>query len=96
MRLGGVTIASSGNINVAASASNVPWEVTFDLIVRSTGAGGTAEGQGKRIQNGVVDHMPNTGTVAFDTTVVKTLGLAVTPEHAGTTIVQRQLIVQAL
>jgi hypothetical protein len=96
IRLGGVTIASSGATNIAAGASNLPWEVQFDLVVITTGAGGTAEAQGTRFHNTTTDGMSNAATVAFDTTVAKTLGLAVTPSATAVTVVQRQLIVQAL
>ena len=40
--------------------------------------------------------MENTATVAFNTTVAKTFGLAMTPSGVAVTCVQRQLIIQAL
>lgn len=96
VRLGGVAIASSGAANIGASVTNLPWQLTFDLVVITTGVSGTAEAQGERRLNATLLPLDNTATVAFDTTVAKTFGLAVTHELAGQSTVQRELLVEAL
>jgi hypothetical protein len=98
IRLGGVTIGSFAAISLAATTANKGYEIRADLIVVSTGAGGTVELQGVAAANGVIEQIGNTARASFDTTAAKTLGVAVTMSAANASVNtdQRMVSVEVL
>lgn len=77
LRWGGISgtiIATTGSINVASSLSDNGWFADAVIMIRSTGASGTAEAQSfLAMQSGALgslsSYMSNTTTFAIDTTV---------------------------
>lgn len=100
IRLGGVTIGTFTAVSLNATTANRGYEIRADLIVVSTGAGGTAELQGTLNANrgGTVSELENTARVTFDTTAAKTFGVAVTMSVANALVNtdQRAITVEAL
>lgn len=79
VKLGGVTLATSGAVTHAAETNRV-WMLTFLLTCRTTGAGGTVIGQGGvfHYETGgpasvALAELPMAATAALNTTLARTL-----------------------
>ena len=75
VKLGSVSICTTGAFAIAGAATNVGWVASVDITCRSTGASGTVHGQGmylystngqQPIQNTAVATVDTTGTLTLD------------------------------
>ena len=78
LKLGSVTIASSGAIFLGSGKSNVPFTVQATFVCRSTGSSGTVFTFGDVTRDGNVDPINNgTSTSTINTTTGQTLDVTV-------------------
>lgn len=85
-------------VSTAASTTNNQWNLTWHGIITAIGSSGTLEAQMVGCINNVLKNDPNSATVAFDTTLDRTIGLTATwsANNISNSITLRQFIVEIL
>lgn len=103
VKFGSVAIYTSSSLSLALNVSNRPWEVLFEVLIRSIGASGSFEGQSSSSISTVagatsVDMMATSAAVTLDTTVDQQLQLSLQQSAAvvGSTATLRHFMVEKL
>lgn len=80
LKIGGVTIATTGTITMTTTTGTCQWQVTGIITCRTTGAGGTGFAQAQfqwfsSTAGSNIDQMPNNATFSLNTTTANAIDL---------------------